>query len=109
VPAFLNLVVMDSLGYARSAQLRGAWSVKTLTATGMETFLASKNGNLFSQLRRDEEIAVFVNQKSVTGTWDGFHRFVHGDARKIAISLNGNTVKERDPFLEPTRRRSSYA
>src|SRR5262249_41278125 len=29
-----------------------------------------------------------------------FHRFIHGDARKIEISLNGSIVKEWDPFLE---------
>lgn len=29
-----------------------------------------------------------------------FHRFIHGDARKIEIKLNGNIVKDWDPFLE---------
>jgi hypothetical protein len=54
--------------YACSTQLRGAWYIssgKTLTATGTVTFLAAKKVNLFSQYRRDEEIAVSVSQKSV--------------------------------------------
>ena len=29
-----------------------------------------------------------------------FHRFIRGDARKVEIGLNGNSVKEWDPFLE---------
>src|SRR2546428_6869091 len=58
-----------SLGYARSVQLRGAAmtsSGKTLTATGMETFLGPRS--VFAnppQKRRAAEIVVFVNQKSV--------------------------------------------
>ena len=54
-----------SLGYARSTQLRGgasASSGKTLTATGMATPFGTKKAILFSQYRRAEETAVFVNQ-----------------------------------------------
>ena len=35
---------------------------KALTATGMATPFGSKNASLFSQSRREEETAVFVNQ-----------------------------------------------
>ncbi len=43
---------MRLFGYARSAQLRGAWyssSGKTLMANGMVICLASKKAALFSQ------------------------------------------------------------
>src|SRR5215212_6458212 len=56
------------LGYACSAQLRGASYCslgKTLTATGMETPLVLKNPPLYSQYRRDAETPVFVSQYSV--------------------------------------------
>jgi hypothetical protein len=29
-----------------------------------------------------------------------FHRFIHGDARHVEISINGHTVEAWDPFLE---------
>ena len=60
-----------SLGYARSAQLRGAWyssSGKTLTATGMATPLTPKKEILFSnasQYRRAPEIVRQPGQRDV--------------------------------------------
>src|SRR3954467_11609453 len=57
-----------SLGYARSAQLRGASYCslgKTLTATGIETPFVLKKPPLYSQYRRDAETPVFVSQYSV--------------------------------------------
>src|SRR6266545_7513339 len=56
------------LGYAFSAQLRGAWYCspgKTVTATGMDTPLALKKPPLYSQYRRDADTPVFVSQYSV--------------------------------------------
>ena len=52
-------------GYARSAQLRGAWyssSGNTLMAKGIEMSLASKKSALFSQYRRAAETPVLVSQ-----------------------------------------------
>src|SRR3712207_8178580 len=57
-----------SLGYALSAQLRGASYCspgKTVTATGILTPLALKKPPLYSQYRRDAETPVFVSQYSV--------------------------------------------
>ena len=62
-----------SLGYARSAQLRGTASIssgKTLTATGMETPFDVEKGELvFScndlPIETSRRNPVFVNQKSV--------------------------------------------
>jgi hypothetical protein len=53
VPTPVDPVVVDEVvGYARSAQLRGAWyssSGNTLMANGIEMSLASKKSALFSQ------------------------------------------------------------
>ena len=52
VAAAVDLVVVDELGIARSAQLRGAWycsNGNTVTATGSLTPLTLKKPPLYSQ------------------------------------------------------------
>ena len=65
VPAFVELVVMDEFRIRLLCPTpRGfielVW--KAFTAAGMERSFGAKNASLFSQQKRAEEIAVFVNQ-----------------------------------------------
>ena len=79
---------MNEFGYAFSAQLRGAGQIssgKTLTATGLAMFLASKEPDFatteWSQTRTES-----AESAAITLLYDGIGRYLSIDCRRCSPS-----------------------